>query len=173
MKARLYDLTVSPVDGDSRLTISTREDVRGLFDDLHDFDVEVTVKRYRKRRSLDANAYAWVLMDKLAAATGRKKDEIYLDAVRNVGGNTETVCVVDRAVDRLREAWSRNGIGWPTEVFPSKLDGCTNVVLYYGSSTFDTAQMSRMIDGIVQDCKSLGIETMTPAQLAGLLEGWK
>lgn len=172
MKARLYDLSFSR-DSESRLTIATREDCRALWDDLHEYDVDVTIKRHRKRRSLDANAYAWVLMDKLAAATGRRKDEIYLDAVRNVGGNTETVCVLDKAVDRLREAWSRNGLGWPTETIPSKLDGCTNVILYYGSSTFDTAQMSRLIDGIVQDCKDVGIETMTPEQLNGLLEAWQ
>lgn len=171
MKARLHEL-VPTFEGEQRLTIVTRDDCRGLWDDLNDHDVEVTIKRYRKKRSLDANAYAWVLMDKLAAVTGRRKDEIYLDAVRNVGGNTETVCVQDKAVDRLREAWSRNGIGWPTEVFPSKIEGCTNVILYYGSSTFDTAQMSRMIDGIVQDCRAVGIETMTPEQLSGLLEGW-
>lgn len=171
MKARLHDLSFTR-DGESVLSIVTREDCRGLFDDLHGTDVEVTVKKFRQKRSLDANAYAWVLMDRLAAVTGRRKDEIYLDAVRNVGGNTETVCVLDKAVDKLREAWSRNGLGWPTETMPSKLEGCTNVILYYGSSTFDTAQMSRMIDGLVQDCKSVGVETMTPDELERLLEAW-
>ena len=46
-------------------------------------------------------------------------------------------------------------------------------MLYYGSSTFDTKQMSRLIDNIVQDCKAVGIETLTPQQLDALKEGWR
>ena len=47
-----------------------------------------------------------------------------------------------------------------------------NVVLYYGSSTFDTQQMSRLIDGLVQDCRALGLETLPPDKLALLKEAW-
>lgn len=171
MKARLHEL-VPTFEGEQRLTIVTRDDCRGLWDDLHDHDVEVTIKRYHKRRSLDANAYAWALMGRLAAVVALPVTEVYRNAIRNVGGNTDVVCVPDKAVDRLRECWGKNGIGWITDTMPSKLPGCTNVILYYGSSTFDTAQMSRMIDNIVQDCKAVGVETMTPAELARLLEGW-
>jgi len=81
---------------------------------------------------------------------------------------SETVCVQDKAVDRLRQGWEQNGIGWQTDTMPSKLKGCTNVILYYGSSTYDTQQMSLLIDHIVQDAKALGIETMTPAELEAL-----
>lgn len=172
MKARLKDLSFSR-DGESILTITTREDCRGLWDELNQGDVEVTVKKYRKKRSLDANAYAWVLLDKLAESTGIPKMELYINAVRNVGGNTEVICVRDQAVDKMREVWKRNGAGWFTETMPSKIPGCTNVILYYGSSTFDTAQMSRMIDYIVDDCKAVGIETMPPEKLEAMLKSWK
>lgn len=172
MRARLNDLTFTR-DRESRLTISTRENVSGLFDDLHDVDVEVSIKRYRRKRSLDANAYAWVLMDKLAEKMHIKKEDVYRVAIQNVGGNTETVCVKQEAAEKLRNAWEKNGLGWMAQIIPSKLEGCKNVILYYGSSTFDTAQMSRMIDNIVQDCKAVGIETMTPGELERLLESWK
>jgi len=156
-------------DGDCLLTISTREDCGKLMDELG-ADIDVTVKKHRQRRSLDANAYAWVLIDKLAARMGITKTEAYQQAVRNVGGNSDIVCIRDKAVAKLREGWEKNGVGWVTDTFPSKLAGCTNVILYYGSSTFDTEQMSRMIDNIVQDCKALGIETMPPDKLAAMLE---
>lgn len=172
MKARLHDLSFTR-DGESVLSITTREDCRELWDNLNGTDVEVSIKKHHPKRSLDANAYAFVLMDKLAAATGRTKIEVYKDAIRDVGGNTDIVCVQDRAVDKLRDSWEQNGTGWITETFPSKLDGCTNVILYYGSSTFDTAQMSRLIDNIIQDCKAMGIETMPPDRLNALLEEWK
>lgn len=92
MKARLHDLSLAR-DGGYLLTIATRENVGALYDELHETDVDVTVKKHREKRSLDANAYAWVLMDKLAEATGTPTSEVYRQAVKDVGGNTETVCV--------------------------------------------------------------------------------
>lgn len=134
------------------------------------YDCEV--KEHREKRSLDANAYAWVLMDKLAEATTIPKEDIYREAIRNIGGNTETVCVQTKAASKIRSAWGKNGLGWFTEEMPSKLDGCTNVILYYGSSTYDTEQMSRLIDNLVSDCKALGIETLAPEKLAAMTQEW-
>lgn len=132
----------------------------------------LTIKEQKRRRSLDANAYAWVLLDKLAERIHEPKSDIYRGYIREIGGNSETVCVQDQAVDRLTEGWEHNGLGWQAETMPSKLPGCTNVILYYGSSTYDTAQMSRLIDLIVQDCKALGIETKDHADLDRLVEEW-
>ena len=171
MKARLHDLSFAR-DGGYLLTIATRENVGALFDDLREVDVDVTIKKHRERRSLDANAYAWLLMDKLAEATAVPKSDVYRREVKDVGGNTEIVCVREIAVQKLCDGWQKNGIGWQTDVMDSKIDGCKNVVLYYGSSTFGTKQMSRLIDNIVQDCKALGIETLTPQQLDALKEEW-
>ncbi len=133
---------------------------------------EYEIRKAKQRRSLDANAYAWVLIDKLAEATGISKAEIYRNAIRDIGGNTETVCVRTEAVKKLCEGWERNGLGWQAETYPSKLPGCTNVVLYYGSSTYDTRQMSRLIDNLIEDCKALDIETLPPEKLSALMEGW-
>lgn len=130
------------------------------------------LKEYHKKRSLDANAYFWVLVDKLAEALNKPKSEIYREAVREIGGNNEPVCVPDKAVQKLCTGWAHNGMGWITNTMPSKIDGCTKVVLYYGSSTYDTAQMARLIDNIVQDCQAVGIETKTPQELALLKREW-
>lgn len=139
---------------------------------IQDKPWEVALKEQGRRRSLDANAYCWVLLDRLSAVLGRPKEALYRAYVRDVGGNSETVCVVDAAVQKLREGWEHNGLGWPTEVMPSKLDGCTCVILYYGSSTYDSRQMARLIDLIAEDCRAQGIETKTPQDLAGLVEAW-
>lgn len=134
---------------------------------------EITLKPQKKRRSLDANAYCWVLLDKLAYTLQRPKTDVYRQYIREIGGNSETVCVVNEAVDKLRRGWEDHGLGWQTETMPSKINGCTNVILYYGSSTYDTKQMSRLINLIVEDCKDQGIETMTPAELSALLDRWE
>ena len=134
------------------------------------YDAEI--KRHCEKRSLDANAYCWVLLDKLAEKLEISKTEIYRGYIREIGGNSETVCVLGKADEKLCQGWTRNGIGWQTERLPSKIEGCVNIVLYYGSSTYDTAQMSRLINLIVQDCKALGIETMAPQELDMLLNRW-
>lgn len=128
----------------------------------------VEIKEKKQKRSREANAYAWALLDKLAAKLHIPKEDIYRDVIKNIGGNNETVCVQNKAVERLCEGWKRNGIGWVFNTFESKIEGCTNVILYYGSSTYDSAQMHRLIDLIVQECKQQNIETLTPEELARL-----
>ena len=133
---------------------------------------KVTVTQHRNKRSLDANAYAWVLIDKLAERLQNSKTEIYRQYIREIGGVSETVCVLEKAVDKLVNGWAKNGVGWQSEIVPSKIAGCVNVILYFGSSTYDAAQMSRFIDMIVHDCKQFGIETLTPMELDALKERW-
>ena len=133
---------------------------------------EYEITKAKKRRSLDANAYAWVLIDKIAQAVRLPKSEIYQNAIRNIGGVSDIVCVKNEAVDKLCRGWSKNGLGWQTETAPSKITGCTNVVLYYGSSVYDSRQMSVFIDQLIQDAKALDIETLPPEKLEALLHEW-
>ena len=109
---------------------------------------------------------------KIAEKTNVPKEEVYRKAVKEIGGNYEVVCVKTEAVEALCDGWMHNGLGWQTDTMPSKIDGCTNVILYYGSSTYDTAQMSRLINNIVQDCVALGIETRSPEEIESLLKSW-
>ena len=151
-----------------------------LIPTLKDKKYIVTVKEYKQKRSLDANAYCWVLIDKLAEKlhstlkqdTEDVKKQIYQKAIRDIGGVSDTVCVLNKSVDKLCRAWEKNGLGWQTETLPSKIEGCTNVIVYYGSSVYDTVQMSRLIDSIVQECRAQGIETMPPYELEVLKQEW-
>lgn len=170
MLGRLKDLTRSR-DGQWLITISTPENFSQMFDELSDKEVSIEIKQARKHRSLDANAYAWVLIDKIAEKTGLKKMDVYRNAIREIGGVSTTVCVVDKAVDKLRESWQKNGIGWQTDTIPSKIEGCTNVILYYGSSVFDSKQQSQLISSLIQDAESLGIPTITEKELERLYGG--
>lgn len=143
------------------------------YDELRDCEkLIIKLAKYRQKRSLDANAYAWVLLGRLAEKLQLPKEEIYRNYIKEIGGNSDIVCVQDKAVDKLRQGWSKNGIGWVTDTMPSKIEGCTNVVLYYGSSTYDTAQMSRLIEMIVADCNTQGIDTKTPDVINALLALW-
>ena len=79
---------------------------------------------------------------------------------------------MDKAVDVLRSVWEKNGIGWQTDTMPSKLAGCTNVILYYGSSCYDSKQMSALISSLIQDAELLGIPTLTDEQAEKMLGKW-
>ena len=171
-RCRIIDLTRDYKTGAARLTVETEKNIFAEAEKLLDLDLTCRLVRFRKRRSLDANAYFWALLNKLAEEINIPAIEIYRRYIRHIGGNNTVVCVPDKAVADLTSGWEHNGIGWQTETQKSKLKGCTNVILYYGSSTYDTKQMSRLIDMVVQDCQSVGISTMTPREIATLMQGW-
>ena len=177
LTGRISNIALSYATGKPLLTLEVNEDKQTLvqiYDELNGCDkLSVKIGKFRKKRSLDANAYCWVLIGRLAEKLNIPKTDIYRSAIREIGGNSDTVCIQDKAVQSLRDGWQRNGLGWFTETMPSKLDGCTNVVLYYGSSTYDTAQMSRLINNIVEECRLQGIETRSQEELDSLLNAWR
>lgn len=172
MKGELVDLSIG-LDGRQRITICTKEDMRGMWDELHGGEVRVEIKKWHDRRSLTANAYAWVLIDKLAEALNLPKTEIYRNTIRNIGGVSTIACVKSCAADALEKAWGAHGLGWVVERQESRLLGCVNLTMYYGSSVYDAKQMGQLIDRLVEECKQLDIETMPPDRLAALKESWK
>lgn len=154
-------------------TVRVIAELASYIDSLND-DKEfiLTVKEHKQKRSLNANSYAWTLMDKLAEKLKMAKTDIYRSYIKEIGGNNSLVCVQDKALDDLIKTWETHGVGWLAETEKSKLDGCTNVRLYYGSSVYDTTQMSRLIELIVADCKANDIETLTPEELSRMSEEW-
>lgn len=146
--------------------------IRDTFKEGKTYDVEI--KEHRKRRSMDANSYFWVLCGKLAAKVGVPKEEVYREFIKDVGDNYTIVPIRNDAVDKWVSNWQSKGVGWCCDILgDSKLPGYTNVITYYGSSTYDTQQMATLINLMVQECKLQGIETMTPQELSLLLESWQ
>lgn len=139
-------------------------------DESKEYTIEV--KEKKKKRSLDANAYFWALTDELAKKLNKPKTDIYREYIKEIGGVSDTLCMLNKAVDKFCERWASIGIGYQTDTMKSKLEGCTNVIAYYGSSTYDTAQMSRLIDMAVQDCKQFGIPTYDREELDRLVQEW-
>lgn len=171
-KCRIHNLQFD-MNGHQFLTLAIQGDFRPYIEEFDGKELKAEIKPFKAKRSISANAYVWTLINKLAEKLNISSEDIYKNAIRHIGGVSETICIQNRAVEKFCEGWQKNGIGWQTEIFDSKIDGCTNIICYYGSSTYDTAQMSRLIDNIVQDCKAVGIETMTPAELERLCDAWQ
>lgn len=134
--------------------------------------LRVKLTRWTEKRSLTANAFAWVLMDKLSAKLGLSKEAIYRDYIRDLGGNTDTYRMPLKAYKPFRDHWENNGEGWMVDMIGASGPGMVDVMVYYGSSSFDTSTMARLIDLIIQDCREQGIEYLPPDKLAAMLEAW-
>ena len=127
------------------------------------------IKEYRKKRSLNANSYAWVLCGAIANVLGSTKEEVYKKVIREVG-EFEVVPIRRDAVEKFIKIWRSKGLGWLCDAKPSKLEGFVNVTVYYGSSVYDTQQMSRLINSLVEEAKILGIVTLDELKIKELLE---
>lgn len=135
--------------------------------------LEVGIKQYRQRRSLNANSYCFILCDKIANKIGNTKEFVYKKAIRQVG-QFEILPIRDDALSRWKEAWESKGLGWQSEIMrDSKIEGYTNTINYFGSSVYDTKQMSLLLEEIVYQAKELGIETMTEEEKQSLMERWE
>lgn len=168
-------LSIDVATGKAKVTldINEKQELLNGYDDLKNKKLSLELKKYRKKRSLDANAYAWQLIDEIAKVLRVSKIEVYRNAIKEIGGVSDMVCVKSEAVDSLCKGWENHGIGWMTETISSKITGCTNVILYYGSSMYDTAQMSRLIDGIVSEANDMGIQTLSERELSLMKEDWR
>ena len=169
-RARIKDIMRS-LSGECAVTLTVPESALKSLEEYTGKDLTIKLSQYRQKRSKDANAYFWELCGKLAVKLHISPDNIYRELIKSVGGNYEIVPIRNDAVETWVKNWQSRGIGWVCETVPSKLEGYTNVLTYYGSSVYDTAQMSRLIELIIEECKENNIETATPEELAILMEG--
>lgn len=121
----------------------------------------------RKSRSLNANAYLWVLCDKIAEVIFATKDEVCRNAVREVGVFIDRFLSHDEYLEH-KERWERIGMGWFCDEVSRDEEGIWFLEVY-GSSVYNTAQMTRLIEYVIEEAKALDIETKTPDEIAEML----
>lgn len=124
-----------------------------------------------KSRSLNANNYCWKLMGDIAKAVEIPKEDVYKECIRYMGFYTTKV-LDNELADMFVKAWESQGLGWLTEVL-SKDDEQTELMIYRGSSDYDSNEMRIFIDFVVAEAKGLGIETLTNHELERMKALWK
>ena len=131
--------------------------------------LSIEAKKFRNKRSLDSNAYAWVLMQEIAEAVNSDKWTVYLQCLQRYSRAFSHVIVKPEAVERMKELY-RTCI----DLGEITVNGRTGhqLQVYYGSSCFDSKEMAVFIDGIVSECKQLGIETLPPYELERMKVEW-
>ena len=130
--------------------------------------LSIKAVKHRNKRSLDANAYCWVILQKIAEVLHQDKWNVYLEMLGKYGVFTHII-VKPNVVDKVKEEWRT-----VKELGEVSVNGMTGIQLqcYFGSSTYNTKEMSVLIDGIVYEAKELGIETLPPDELERMKIEW-
>lgn len=168
MRGRVESL-VTDIEGGQKITFALSQDGRSEYEAIKDKpDLVIEVKPYRKRRSLDANAYLWVILAKMADALKTNKDELYLQMLERYGVFTHLI-VKPKVVERVKAEWRT-----VRELGEVTINGQTGIQLqcYFGSSTYDSKEMATLLDGVVSEAQELGIETMTPDEITDMKSRW-
>lgn len=159
--------------GKFKITFEVNEDaaIKEHYDSIKDLDkLLIKAVKYRQKRSLDANAYAWVLMSKIAAVLNTSKEEVYEEMLRRYGVLYEDeagyiTITVKSTVDmsRIEGHWEKIRDNGTFAAY----------AMIKGSSEYDTKEMSVFIDGVVSEAKELGIQTETPEEIERLKALWQ
>lgn len=140
----------------------------------------VEIKLHKENRSLSANAYLWVLLSKLSSKLTIPKGDLYIKMIKRYGEFTQLI-LKSEAVSQLFKQWdaantsvehveslceinrgfTRNGQKW------------VEVICHYGTSGYDTKQFSKVLEGVISECEIVGINTMTPIEIARLMANYE
>ena len=180
MTGKLVDLSMG-MNRKQRITVEVNEDFQEQFMKLKDTDLDIEIKKHRERRSLNANSYYWVLITKVAKRLRISNNRAHNIMLRRYGAleviDDQLVYLVLPDVDEAEEKALESETYHirPTSQVKTGNDGklYRTYIMLKGSSAYDTAEMSRLINGMVDECKEMGIETLPPDKLKALLEAWE
>lgn len=166
------------MDYEGNVTVSfsvspeSKQALRKSYDWMQGKKLNLEIKKWSKGRTLDANAYLWVLCGKIAEKVGITKEEVYRKLVRDAG-EYEVFPIKKDKVSDVTRMWGNRGLGWSIEIIgDSKIEGYVNGMCFFGSSVYNTEQMSRLIDDAVSTAEDLGIHTYPESTINEMKEKW-
>lgn len=130
-------------------------------------DYEIT--KAKQKRSLNANAYCWVLISRIGDVLRMSKEEVYFDMLRHYGQGG-TISVQERFTGNFERTYKYHELLGKSEL---KGKPFVHYRFWVGSSEYSRQEMAILIDGIVQEAKQLDIETLTPQELARMKAEWE
>lgn len=169
-------------DGGLRLVFASESDFNSDIEEILACDkIRLKIAKYRAKRSLDANAYYWVLLSKLARVLQTSNAELHNLMLSRYGQPWIVVDALhlamlpdtektEKLVKQSEEYHLR-----PTSQVTTLADGkeYRTYITMRGSSTYNTEEMARLLDGLISECKAVGMtdgEIMTPDEKRILTE---
>lgn len=175
MQGQLTDISIDYLSKKPKIQLVINTNEITYLEELKGLELDIELDKHREKRTLNANAYCWVLCDKIAKKLTVPdavitKEDVYKDAILNIG-TFQPMIVEEKAYDNLKRIWEKQGLGFLIQEV-SRKDKCIRINCYYGSSTYNTKEMSLLIELLVQQAKEQGIETETQAEIDSLLRSW-
>lgn len=136
--------------------------IQTLLESEPNLEKKYVLKDYREKRSLTQNAYAWVLIGKIADCLTLSKEVVYFDMLKHYGQSQVVSVRADCPVNGYFKYFEEMGKGTVNGVI------FNHYRVFMGSSEYDSKQMSVFIDGIIEEAKNLGIQTLSTEYLKGL-----
>lgn len=175
-KAELIDISRDWKNGKTRLLF----EVDGSPEDAERYSgkkLRLKAVEWKEKRSLDANAYYWVLISKIAGLHGVSNSYMHNFMLRAYGqpdlyDEKKAYIVLPDTEETEKKAMEAETYHIkPTSEVKIGKDGKAyrTYFLLRGSSTYNTAEMSRLINGLVSECKEAGIETLTHDDLERMM----
>lgn len=127
--------------------------------------LSIEVKPFRKQRSLDANALLWACLGQMAEALRTDKWDVYLMMLKRYGQFTY-MTVKTKALPKLKQVWREIEILSEGEIY-------SDVICYFGSSTYDTKEFSVLLDGVISEMKDMGLHIPLPEEIERSLAVWE
>jgi hypothetical protein len=139
-------------------------------DRLKDCKLSIEAKKFRQKRSLDANAMLWACLGEIATAFPVPVDkwEVYLLMLKRYGKYTY-ICVKPNMVDAVKLQWRECEIVGEVNINGQK---AVQMLCYFGSSTYDTKEFSVLLDGVISEMKEMGLQPPTSQEMQRALEQW-
>lgn len=175
MQGQLTDISIDYLSKKPKIQLVINTNEITYLEELKGLELDIELDKHREKRTLNANAYCWVLCDKIAKKLTVPdavitKEDVYKDAILNIG-TFQPMIVEEKAYDNLKRIWEKQGLGFLIQEV-SRKDKCIRINCYYGSSTYNTKEMSLLIELLVQQAKEQGIEIKTQAEIDSLLRSW-
>ena len=146
-------------------TLNEKNELAAL-EGIKDTTLDIKAVKHREKRSRDANALLWACLGEIANVTGETNWERYLKALKDYGQFTYVV-VKEKAVEAMKKAWRECQEVGEIEVNGQK---AVQMICYFGSSTYDSKQFSRLLEGVVQDMRDLGLQPPPSKEMKQALE---
>ena len=149
--------------------IGTKEEIIKILQQEQNSTTLYELNELGIKRSKNANNYLWSLINKIAIKIKSTSDEVYRIMLKRYS-SVEMISV--RADINIDAYFQNNNIKYYEEagIIILKNIKYKNYKIYLGSSEMNTKQMSRLIDGVIYECKALDIETMAEDYIKRLKE---
>lgn len=172
LEGRVKNITYDFKQKGTQIEFMVPGNIVSTIEGLVDSQVNLSINKSTGKRTTNANAYLWVLLGELQEKLRVPKEDIYKEYIKDCGVY-DIYCMQDQAVEAFIECWEGQGLGWVCQKLDSKLDGCTNILAYRGTSAYDKSQMAILLNQVVEDCIAQEIPTKPREDIDSLIESWK